>query len=189
MQLKPSQSIHRLGTFGMDEELWTERKENILLAPYEYLAQHPGKDIRGQFIAAFNVWLQVPHESLDVISSVVKLLHTASLLIDDIEDASELRRGLPVANNIFGVAQTINSANYVYFKALSELETLDNPELVKIFTSELLNLHRGQGLDLYWRDTSTCPSELEYLDMVNHKTGGLFRLAVKLMQAESATSM
>ncbi|KAF1962455.1 terpenoid synthase [Byssothecium circinans] len=173
-----------------EEQLpWTENKERILMGPYNYLANHPGKDVRGQFIAAFNVWLQVPSKSLDVITKVTKLLHTASLLIDDIEDFSVLRRGIPVANSVFGVAQTINSANYVYFQALSELKTLDNPELVDIFTSELLNLHRGQGLDLFWRDTLTCPSEAEYLDMVNHKTGGLFRLAVRLMQAESTTSI
>lgn len=41
-------------------------------------------------------------------------------------------------------------------------------------------------MDLFWRDTLTCPTEEDYLEMVNNKTGGLFRLAVKLMQAESA---
>lgn len=109
--------------------------------------------------------------------------------IDDIEDFSVLRRGIPVANTVFGTAQTINSANYVYFKALAELNTLNNPALIDIFTFELLNLHRGQGLDLFWRDSSTCPSETEYLNMVDQKTGGLFRLAIKLMQAESNTIM
>jgi geranylgeranyl diphosphate synthase type 3 len=40
-------------------------------------------------------------------------------------------------------------------------------------------------MDLFWRDTLTCPSEADYLEMVSNKTGGLFRLAIKLMQAES----
>lgn len=40
-------------------------------------------------------------------------------------------------------------------------------------------------MDLYWRDTLTCPTEEDYLEMVGNKTGGLFRLAIKLMQAES----
>lgn len=44
-------------------------------------------------------------------------------------------------------------------------------------------------MDLFWRDTLTCPSEADYLEMVGNKTGGLFRLAVKLMQVESATDM
>lgn len=66
---------------------------------------------------------------------------------------------------------------------------MNNPKLIEIFTEELLNLHRGQGMDLYWRDSLTCPSEADYLEMVGNKTGGLFRLAIKLMQAESHTDM
>ena len=117
------------------------------------------------------------------------MLHTASLLVDDVEDSSLLRRGLPVAHSIFGTAQTINSANYVYFCALQELQKLGNPtKALEIYTEELLNLHRGQGMDLFWRDTLTCPSEDDYLEMVGNKTGGLFRLAVKLMQSESKST-
>lgn len=108
--------------------------------------------------------------------------------VDDVEDSSVLRRGIPVAHNIFGTAQTINSANYVYFQALQEIQKLNNPAAIDVFVKELLNLHRGQGMDLYWRDSLTCPSEDEYLEMVGNKTGGLFRLAVKLMQAESETN-
>lgn len=157
------------------------------MGPYEYLYNHPGKDVRAQLIAAFNEWLEVPAESLEIIKKVVGMLHTASLLVDDVEDSSLLRRGLPVAHSIFGTAQTINSANYVYFCALRELQKLKNPEANTIYTEELLNLHRGQGMDLFWRDTLTCPSEDDYLEMVGNKTGGLFRLAIKLMQAESTS--
>ncbi|KAG9544525.1 geranylgeranyl diphosphate synthase 1, partial [Aureobasidium melanogenum] len=94
-----------------------------------------------------------------------------------------------VAHNIFGTAQTINSANYVYFCALRELMKLNNPQAIEIYNEELLNLHRGQGMDLFWRDSLTCPSEHDYLEMVGNKTGGLFRLAIKLMQAESSVSI
>lgn len=164
---------------------WSSQNEQVLMGPFEYLFAQPGKDIRSQLIAAFNEWLEVPPESLGVIKNVVGMLHTASLLVDDVEDSSLLRRGLPVAHSIFGTAQTINSANYVYFVALQELGKLKNPKAIAIYTEELLNLHRGQGMDLFWRDTLTCPSEDDYLEMVGNKTGGLFRLAIKLMQAES----
>ncbi|GKZ69281.1 terpene cyclase [Aspergillus niger] len=166
---------------------WSPDNERIVLGPYDYMLQHPGKDIRRQLINAFNVWLKVPPESLSIITKVVAMLHTASLLIDDVEDNSILRRGIPVAHNIYGTAQTINSANYVYFLALQEVQKLNNPAAIDIYVQELLNLHRGQGMDLFWRDTLTCPSEDEYLEMVGNKTGGLFRLAVKLMQAESSS--
>ncbi|KAL8918061.1 MAG: hypothetical protein Q9208_007583 [Pyrenodesmia sp. 3 TL-2023] len=164
---------------------WSSQKEQILLGPFDYMMDHPGKDIRKHLISAFNAWLQVPPASLEIITRVIGMLHTASLLIDDVEDSSLLRRGIPVAHSIFGTAQTINSANYVYFQALNELLKLNNAEVVRIYAEELCNLHRGQGMDLYWRDTLTCPSEEDYLEMVGNKTGGLFRLAVKIMQAES----
>ncbi|VDB98238.1 unnamed protein product [Peniophora sp. CBMAI 1063] len=125
-----------------------------------------------------------------------------NISIDDIEDDSQLRRGQPVAHKIYGTPQTINCANYVYFLAYQELFALRSPpglgardvlsasdrlyseaDLDMIVTGELLNLHRGQGQDLLWRDSLICPTEEEYLAMVRNKTGGLFRIAVKLMMS------
>lgn len=169
------------------QKQWTSQKEKVLLGPFDYLYAIPGKDFRTTMVNAFNAWLEVPRESLDIITKVVGMLHTSSLLIDDVEDNSILRRGLPVTHSIFGTAQTINSANYIYFCALQELQKLKNPQAISVYTEELLNLHRGQGMDLFWRDTLTCPTEEDYLEMVGNKTGGLFRLAIRLMQAESQT--
>lgn len=120
--------------------------------------------------------------------------------IDDVQDDAVLRRAVPVAHSIFGVPQTINSANYVYFLALQELLKLNQPHMITIYTEELINLHRGQGIELFWRDSRQCPTEEEYIEMVNNskyawcaccvcnadiahiETSGLFRLAVRLMQ-------
>ncbi|GKZ25756.1 terpene cyclase [Aspergillus brasiliensis] len=162
-------------------------KEKIIRGPLDYLLKSPGKDIRRKFIQAFNEWLLIPEEKLAIIADIVGLLHTASLLIDDIQDNSKLRRGLPVAHSIFGIAQTINSANYAYFLAQERLRELNHPEAYEIYTEELLRLHRGQGMDLYWRDCLSCPTEEDYIEMIANKTGGLFRLAIKLMQLESET--
>ncbi|KAI1816637.1 isoprenoid synthase domain-containing protein [Poronia punctata] len=168
---------------------WTEQKEKIIRSPYDYVAAEPGKEFRTLLLQAFNVWLEIPQESLDIIADVIRMLHTASLLIDDIQDNSSLRRGRPVAHNIYGVAQTINAGNYVYFLALRELQKLprNTAKATEIYTTEMLYLHRGQGMELYWRDTLTCPTEADYLEMVSNKTGGLFRLAVRLMQSQSDT--
>ncbi|XP_068597417.1 geranylgeranyl pyrophosphate synthase [Brachionichthys hirsutus] len=156
--------------------------ERILLEPYKYLLQLPGKQVRTKLSQAFNHWLNVPEDKLQVIIEVTEMLHNASLLIDDIEDSSTLRRGFPVAHSIYGVPSVINSANYVYFLGLERVLTLEQPEAVRVFTKQLLELHRGQGLDIHWRDTYACPTEQEYRGMVLQKTGGLFGLAVGLMQ-------
>jgi len=105
---------------------------------------------------------------------------------------------IPVTHKIYGIPQTINSANYVYFLAYQELFALRSAgtstpprqpldalvtgdcfppiafgEVVVLITrhpAELLSLHRGQGLEILWRDSLQCPSEEEYIAMVNNST-------------------
>lgn len=175
-----------------------------LLEAFRYINSVPGKDIRGKLIDCFqHYWLPTSSpDTLNQIKDIVGDLHNASLLVDDIEDNSKLRRGNPVAHSIFGIPTVINTANYVYFLALEKCLLLNNPKAMHVFTLELLNLHRGQGHDIMWRDnhygrkhqhaaaaTSTnddeglWPTEDEYCQMVIDKTGGLFRLAVGLLQA------
>lgn len=86
--------------------------------------------------------------------------------IDDIEDSSDLRRGKPVAHHIYGVPATINCANYVYFLSLQRCHALGNEKAMQVYIREMLKLHQGQGLDIFWRDHWQCPTEHEYLDMV-----------------------
>ncbi|KAF9073106.1 isoprenoid synthase domain-containing protein [Rhodocollybia butyracea] len=172
------------------ESHWSEKNENDVLEPFTFVTSNPGKDMRGRLIEAFNVWLNVPQDKTAVIARIVNMLHAASLMVDDIEDDSQLRRGRPVAHKVYGIPQTINTANYVYFLAFQELFTLNESllgskvhDLHAIVNAELLSLHRGQGLEILWRDSLTCPSEEEYIDMVNNKTGGLLRIGIKLMMA------
>eukprot|EP01089_Gocevia_fonbrunei_P019924 TRINITY_DN7213_c0_g1_i1.p1 TRINITY_DN7213_c0_g1~~TRINITY_DN7213_c0_g1_i1.p1 ORF type:complete len:319 (+),score=49.56 TRINITY_DN7213_c0_g1_i1:119-1075(+) len=158
------------------------RSTKILMEPYTYLLKVPGKDVRGKLIDSFNVWLKIPTPKLQQIKNIVTILHTSSLLIDDIEDNSDLRRGVPVAHAVYGVPSTINCANYMYFLALQYCASMGNLKATQVFLEEMINLHHGQGYDIFWRDHQTCPTEQEYKLMVLDKTGGLFRLAVKLMQ-------
>jgi geranylgeranyl diphosphate synthase type 3 len=156
--------------------------DKVLLQPFQYICTLPGKQIRSKLALAFNHWLKVPLETLEKVCDIVELLHNASLLIDDIEDASELRRAQPVAHAIYGIPRTINAANYIYFIALERILTLKHAKAVEVFTEQLLELHRGQGMEIYWRDTFQCPSEAQYKDTVVKKTGGLFMLAIRLLQ-------
>ncbi|CCH44924.1 Geranylgeranyl pyrophosphate synthetase [Wickerhamomyces ciferrii] len=166
---------------------WSATQEKVITAPFHYLKTTPGKHLRTQLIQLFNTIYKLPQSTIDQISTIIEMLHTASLLIDDVEDGSNLRRGNPTAHLIFGVAYTINSSNYMYFQALQQLLELD-PQLVTVFNEEMINLHRGQSLDLYWRENLICPKESEYINMVMNKTGGLFRLAVRLMEHFAKTT-
>uniref|UniRef100_A0A7S3PN45 Geranylgeranyl pyrophosphate synthase n=1 Tax=Aplanochytrium stocchinoi TaxID=215587 RepID=A0A7S3PN45_9STRA len=157
------------------------------LEPFKYICTLPGKNIRSQLIDAFQLWLKIPVKNISEIKEIVGFLHNASLLIDDIEDGSKLRRGKPVAHSIFGIPNTLNCGNYVYFLALEKCLQMKSQEAVNVMTTELLNLHRGQGRELVWRENFTCPTLGEYTSMILDKTGGLFRLAIGLMLCFSDT--
>ncbi|GAV48756.1 hypothetical protein ZYGR_0N01610 [Zygosaccharomyces rouxii] len=170
--------------------IWDDRDETAIVEPYDYIVSKPGKSFRSKLINVFNEIYQIPIEKTNQISTLVAILHNASLLIDDIEDSSATRRGIPTSHTLFGVPLTINAANYMYFKAMEILQTISGDDkillhdLMVIFNQEMINLHRGQGLDIYWRDNllQFIPDEATYYNMVMNKTGGLFRLTVRIME-------
>ena len=111
-----------------------------------------------------------------LLGTLVQMLHNASLLLDDIEDNSVLRRGNPVAHKVYGIPSTLNSANYVMFIGLERVLDLGHPQAVHIFSQQMLELHRGQGMEIYWRDNYLCPTEDEYRKMTIRKTGKFISL-------------
>lgn len=109
----------------------------------------------------------------------------STLRLDDLEDGSPLRRGKTSTHNIYGRAQTINSATYQFTHATGLAAELSNPSCFRICIEEMQQLYVGQSYDLYWTYNVQCPSMWEYLKMVDKKTGGLFRILTRLMIAES----
>jgi len=156
-----------------------------LTEAFRYIALLQGKGVRSTLMDAFNVWLKIDKAHVETIAKLISILHNSSLMVDDIEDNSKLRRGSPVCHSVYGTAITINTANYMYFVAMQDVCNMGHPEAIKVFLEELLNLHRGQGYDILWRDSYQCPTEDEYKNMVLDKTGGLFRLCLRLMQVFS----
>ncbi|KIK96348.1 hypothetical protein PAXRUDRAFT_772218 [Paxillus rubicundulus Ve08.2h10] len=199
--------LSTIGGSPIGSSRWSAEREQVLIAPFTYLASNPGKNIRGRLIAAFNHWLNVPKEKLEAIDRVIDMVHNASLMHDDIEDDSDLRRGKPAAHKVYGIPQTINSANYVFYLAYEELrKSLRSPthqavegtepvdrllrveDLDTIWNEDLIHLHRGQGLDIYWRDAYKCPTEEEYVDMALGKASSILRLSVRVMMTCATTN-
>ncbi|KAL3432227.1 isoprenoid synthase domain-containing protein [Aspergillus tetrazonus] len=164
----------------IDEKLsmyWKAANETVIREPYDYIAGIPGKEIRRKLLEAFNHWYKVDEQSCQAIATTVGMAHNASLLSEG---------GVPCAHEVFGIAQTINSANYVYFLAQDQLFRLRNwPQAISVFNEEMVNLHCGQGMELFWRDNLLPPSMDDYLQMIANKTGGLFQMAVRLLQTSS----
>ncbi|RDH38420.1 isoprenoid synthase domain-containing protein [Aspergillus welwitschiae] len=166
------------------EDLWYKPANTALQAPIHYICSMPSKGVRSRMIEALNYWFGLNEVSLTKIEQLVDILHNASLILDDIEDNSPKRRGKPATHTIFGHSQAINSANFMFVQAVQVARQFRNPNAVEILLEELENLYLGQSWDLYWKYKLKCPSPSDYLNMVDNKTGGLFRLLLRLMQAE-----
>ncbi|EAS35698.3 geranylgeranyl pyrophosphate synthetase [Coccidioides immitis RS] len=162
--------------------------ETICASPYDYTMSLPGKRTIPKFIDALQHWLHVPLTSMKIIENIATDMVNISLMLDDIQDGSELRRGFPAAHVIYGSSQTINSSTYILVKAVERLQRLKNEECCVVFYEESRNLCVGQGLDLYWRHHVQCPSVDDYITMVDNKTGSFFRLATRLMVAAAPSS-
>ena len=117
---------------------------------------------------------------------LVELPHNGTLIVDDIEDSSDFRRGKPAVHLIYGTDLSINTGNFLYFLPHICIDSSSFPDGIKLaayryYNESMANLHIGQGLDILWhRDKDYIPSLDEYLTMCSFKTGGLSQLAGRL---------
>ena len=117
------------------------------------------------------------------LTPLIEGIHTASLIHDDIEDNSELRRGKPAAHVAYGLDAALNSGSWLYFWALQSLEAYQAPTNIKLdlYAAALAHiraLHEGQALDIHWHRTAGFfPSRQDYERMIRLKTGALAALA------------
>ncbi|XP_018305764.1 geranylgeranyl pyrophosphate synthase isoform X2 [Mycetomoellerius zeteki] len=153
-------------------------EDEKLLEPIRYILQVPGKQIRAKLAKAFNYWLKISDDKVQEIDDIINMLHNSSILIDDIQDNSTMRRGIPVAHSVHGIANSINAACYIIAIRVTNLK---HPAATQVYMEQLLELHRGQGMDIFWRDNFICPTEEEYKTMII-KIRGFFNLVARLMK-------
>lgn len=121
---------------------------------------------------------------------IPEVIHNGTLMVDDIEDQSELRRGKPCTYKLFGLDIAINAGNAMYYMPLLSLvkNRSDFPESVlnrayEIYLQEMINLSFGQAMDIAWHrglSNADTINEQAYLQMCAYKTGTLARIAAKL---------
>ena len=158
---------------------------NPIFEPLFYACQHKGKVHRLKFMLAINKWLKAPEPIFNHLVEVLQVCHTASLMIDDIMDRTDQRRGQVTAHRTFGTSRTLGAAYTGVLQALLSVKAYAGAECLALAVEESARLHHGQSEELYFRDTATCPDEEQYLRIVENKTGGPFRLATRFLIALS----
>lgn len=119
---------------------------------------------------------------------LIELIHEGTLLVDDVEDNADTRRGKPAMHKLYGIDCAVNNGNAMYFIPLAilykNMENLPHEKLVKIYNiyaEEMLRLSVGQAMDIWWhKGKKKNISERDYLQMCAYKTGVLARFAAKL---------
>ncbi len=120
------------------------------------------------------------------LTPLVELIHTSSLIMDDIEDSADMRRGKPAAHITFGLDAALNAGSWLGYEAAACIDDLHLPAELKntfyaLYLLECRRLHLGQAMDIFWhRNPALIPTIEEYTAMVRNKTGTLARMAVKL---------
>lgn len=141
----PSQSA------GADvpQRLW----QSGMTGPLDHVLRSPGKRIRAELVGlAFQLSGGIGDLPPGLIE-FVELLHGGSLVIDDIEDDSDCRRGKPTLHRVVGTPLAINTGSWMYFSALEKLHEI--PLAVEV-TNQIMGhtlrtirrCHEGQALDL-----------------------------------------
>ena len=121
--------------------------------------------VKWQSLGTMKWELYVNKEEYFVMNFLLELCIILHCRIDDIQDNSILRRGIPAAHTVYGIASTINAANYVHFIWLNRVQSLNHLKAMALCIGHLLEWHHGQGMDIYWRDNHKCPSFEEYQEM------------------------
>ena len=162
--------------------------ERVLLGPVREILSRPSKQFRANLVEiAWRLGGGGPGGPPSALTAAIEILHAGSLVIDDIEDDAELRRGAPALHRSHGVPVALNAGNWMYFFAFSLIDRAPLPEAMRVAVHRamvrgVLDCHRGQALDLGHDVTRVARGELRAVvaGATILKAGALTRLATEL---------
>jgi len=110
------------------------------------------------------------------LAASVELLHTASLVHDDVIDNASTRRGRPTANSVFANATTVMLGDYMFAHAADQVARTGNIRVIRLFSQTLMMMTKGEiGQDLTAYDSRQ--TVRDYLQRIGGKTASLFATA------------
>ncbi|MGD8568774.1 MAG: octaprenyl diphosphate synthase [Gammaproteobacteria bacterium] len=113
------------------------------------------------------------------LAAIVEFIHTATLLHDDVVDASEKRRGNSTANAIWGNEAAVLVGDFLYSRAFQMMVDSNSMRVMEILSDATNTIAEGEVLQLLnCHDPDT--SEKRYMDVIHYKTAKLFEAAAQL---------
>ncbi len=113
------------------------------------------------------------------LAAVVEFIHTATLLHDDVVDASELRRGQQTANSLWGNEASVLVGDFLYSRSFQMMVDVQNMRVMDILSDATNVIAEGEVLQLLnCHEPKT--TEQQYLEVIRYKTAKLFEAAAQL---------
>lgn len=117
-------------------------------------------------------------DQVQQLAAIIEMLHTATLVHDDVVDESGLRRGRPTANATWNNATAVLVGDFLIARAFDLLVNLGNLALLKDFSSGTCEIAEGEVLQLQHQHNPDS-TEQDYLQIIYGKTSRLFMLATE----------
>jgi geranylgeranyl pyrophosphate synthase len=161
--------------------------ERALLRPAANMLARPGKRFRARLVELGATLGGGAAPLPPLLPALIELIHAGSLVVDDIQDGSAIRRQQPALHRLYGVPLALNAGNWLYFWPLELLSALDLPAerelaLHRAVTRAIYRCHFGQALDLGLRIGTLRQNELpELVGAISElKTGAFMELAASI---------
>nr|A0A2I6PJ13.1 RecName: Full=Prenyl transferase nodC; AltName: Full=Nodulisporic acid biosynthesis cluster protein C [Hypoxylon pulicicidum]AUM60067.1 geranylgeranyl transferase [Hypoxylon pulicicidum] len=170
------------------ERILGSPKELVPTCPYEYIRNIYGRHHWAPFVAKLAPNLkESDSDRYTMVLEIMDCIHLCLIMVDDITDDSDYRKGRPAAHIIYGRSETANRA-YLRVSQIINKTTQDFPRLAPWVTQSLAEILEGQDISLVWRrdGLTSFPKAhdervIAYRCMSSLKTGALFRLLGRLV--------
>tara|TARA_B100001146_G_C16194875_1_gene441085 strand:- start:1148 stop:2113 length:966 start_codon:yes stop_codon:yes gene_type:complete len=143
-----------------------------------YLVNSGGKRVRPLVCILTAKAFGYVGEELIQLASAIELLHTATLIHDDVVDESSYRRGKESIHKKWDNAHGVLVGDFVYSKAFQLMASLKNPEIIKILADSTNIISEGEVLQLSLNSKSVI-SDDDYFEIIGRKTAELFKASSK----------
>ncbi len=145
-----------------------------LRAALEHLLAAGGKRIRPTLSLLVGNMLGAPLEKTVTLGAAVELLHTATLVHDDLIDGSLLRRGMPTLNARWSPPATVLTGDFLFARAAKLAAETDHLPLMKLFSETLATIVNGELTQMF--TSRGLISRDNYYKRIYAKTASLFEM-------------
>ena len=143
-----------------------------------YLREGGGKRIRPSLLLLAAKALGYRGASAVRLGAVVEMVHTATLVHDDIIDEADIRRGQPSANKKWGNSRCVLTGDWLYMQAFRMALDENNSRVLDLLINLTQQMVEGELLQIELQGRAI--DEQEYYDLIYRKTACLFRVSVQL---------